>query len=147
MAILIWNVSTDSAHPLKMQSGKTIITERSNGDHLQFPTQWPVPLQPHLPSFTACWHNLPLRAFAQCPKNVIVASKPLCVSLHGLKGFTHGCDSLFPGIARSKTLPRYRQCRRCKKQGFNPWVKILGGGHGNLMQYSCLEHSMHRGVS
>ena len=34
MAILIWNVSTDLAHPLKTQSGKTITTERSNGDHL-----------------------------------------------------------------------------------------------------------------
>ena len=29
--------------------------------------------------------------------------------------------------------------------GFNPWVgKILRGGHGNPLQYSCLENSMDR---
>ena len=31
------------------------------------------------------------------------------------------------------------RCRRC---WFDPWVgKIPGGGHGNLLQYSCLENS------
>ena len=29
---------------------------------------------------------------------------------------------------------------------FDPWVSnILGGGHGNLLQYSCLENPMDRG--
>ena len=29
--------------------------------------------------------------------------------------------------------------------GFSPWVgKILRGGHGNPLQYSCLENSMDR---
>ena len=28
-----------------------------------------------------------------------------------------------------------------KSHGFNPWVsKIPGGGHGNPLQYSCLEN-------
>ena len=37
------------------------------------------------------------------------------------------------------------QCRRCNRRGFNPWVgKIIGGGHGNPIQYSCLENPMDR---
>ena len=32
------------------------------------------------------------------------------------------------------------QTERPKRCGFHPWVeKILGGGHGSLLQYSCLE--------
>ena len=39
------------------------------------------------------------------------------------------------------------QCRRHERHGFNPWVgKIPGGGHGHLLQYSCLENSMDRGA-
>ena len=39
------------------------------------------------------------------------------------------------------------QCRRCKRPEFNPWVrKILGGGHGNPLQYSCLENPTDRGA-
>ena len=33
------------------------------------------------------------------------------------------------------------------RPGFDPWVgKIPGGGHGNPLQYSCLENSMDRGA-
>ena len=40
------------------------------------------------------------------------------------------------------------QCRRCKRLGFDPWVrKIPEGGNGNLLQYSCLENPKDRGVS
>ena len=39
------------------------------------------------------------------------------------------------------------QCRRRKRCAFNPWVgKIPGGGHGNSLQYSCLENPMDRGA-
>ena len=39
------------------------------------------------------------------------------------------------------------QCRRHKRRGFDPWVrKIPGGGHGNPLQYSCLEKPMDREV-
>ena len=39
------------------------------------------------------------------------------------------------------------QCRRLKRHGFNPWVRnIPGGGHGNPIQYSCLENPMDRGA-
>ena len=39
------------------------------------------------------------------------------------------------------------QCRRCKRQGFGPWVrKIPGGGPGSPLQCSCLENSMDRGA-
>ena len=38
------------------------------------------------------------------------------------------------------------QCRRCKKWGFNPWVrKIPWRRKCNPLQYSCLENSMNRG--
>ena len=34
-----------------------------------------------------------------------------------------------------------------KKRGLDPWVgKILGGGHGNPLQYSCLENPMDKGA-
>ena len=33
------------------------------------------------------------------------------------------------------------QCWRHKRCKFNPWIRmILGGGHGNPLQYSCLEN-------
>ena len=39
------------------------------------------------------------------------------------------------------------QRRRCLRQGFNLWVReIPGGGHGNTLQYSCLENDMDRGA-
>ena len=37
-----------------------------------------------------------------------------------------------------------RQCRRCKKHRFDPWLGgSAGGGHGNPLQYSCLENPMY----
>ena len=37
------------------------------------------------------------------------------------------------------------QRRRPKRRGFNPWVgKILWRGHGNPLQYSCLDNPMDR---
>ena len=34
-----------------------------------------------------------------------------------------------------------------KRRGFHPWVrKIPGGGHGSMLQYSCLENPMDRGA-
>ena len=37
------------------------------------------------------------------------------------------------------------QCRRCKRHGFDSQVgKIPGRGHGNPLQYSCLETPMNR---
>ena len=39
------------------------------------------------------------------------------------------------------------QCRRCKRHRLNPWVrKIPWGGHGNPLQYSCLDNPMNRGA-
>ena len=49
-----------------------------------------------------------------------------------------------PGGARSKEPAC--QCRRCKRQRFDPWVgNIPGGGHSNPLQYSGLENP-HRGA-
>ena len=45
-----------------------------------------------------------------------------------------------------KNLPAY-QCRRHKRRRFDPWVrKIRWRGHGNPLQYSCLENPMDRGA-
>ena len=48
------------------------------------------------------------------------------------------------------------QCRRCKRHGFDPWVRDIclipgsgrpsGVGNDNPLQYSCLENSMGRGA-
>ena len=49
-------------------------------------------------------------------------------------GFQHGSDG------KESTY-------KCRRPGFDPWVgKIPGGGHGNLLQYSCLENSMDKGA-
>ena len=39
------------------------------------------------------------------------------------------------------------QRRRCKRHGFNPWVRNNPGvGNDNPLQHSCLENSIDRGV-
>ena len=39
------------------------------------------------------------------------------------------------------------QFRRHKRCGFHPWVRRFpGGGHGHLLQYSCLENPIDRGA-
>ena len=53
-----------------------------------------------------------------------------------------GC---FPGGASGREPTS--QCRRCKRLGFDYWVgRSPGGGHGNSLQYSCLENPMDRGA-
>ena len=53
-----------------------------------------------------------------------------------------GC---FPGGAGGKEPTS--QCRRCKRLGFDYWVRRSpGGGHGNSLQYSCLENPIDRGA-
>ena len=47
----------------------------------------------------------------------------------------------FPGGAKEPAC----QCRRHKSHRFDPWVrKIPERGHGNPLQYSCLESPMDR---
>ena len=51
----------------------------------------------------------------------------------------------FPGSTSSKEPAC--QCRRHKKREFDTWIeKIPGEGHGNPLQYSCLENHMDRGA-
>ena len=52
----------------------------------------------------------------------------------------------FPGGSSGKEPTC--QCRRHKRDGFNPWVRKIppGGGHGNPLHYSCLENPMDRGA-
>ena len=46
----------------------------------------------------------------------------------------------FPGGASGKEPTC--QCRKLKRGRFNPkWGRSPGGGHGNPLQYSCLEIS------
>ena len=60
--------------------------------------------------------------------------------------YHHNITSLdFSGGAGSKEPTC--QCRRHKRCGFDPWVKkIPGGGHGNRLQYSCLENPLDKGA-
>ena len=52
-------------------------------------------------------------------------------------GFPGGASGIEPACQR----------RRHKRCGFNFWVrKTPGGGHGNPLQYSCLENLMDRGA-
>ena len=49
----------------------------------------------------------------------------------------------FPGGVSGKEHACQR--RRCKTCWFDPWVRRSpGGGHGNPLQYSCLENPMDR---
>ena len=56
----------------------------------------------------------------------------------------------FPGGASDKETAY--QCRKHKRCGFDPrvskipWRDPPGGGHGNPLQYSCLENPMDRGA-
>ena len=51
----------------------------------------------------------------------------------------------FPGGASGKEPAC--QMRKDRRPGFDPWVrKIPGGGHGNPLQYSCLQNPMDRGA-
>ena len=64
-----------------------------------------------------------------------------------LGGYTTLCTTLckmgFPGALVVKEPAC--QWRRHKRRRFNPWVgKTPWGGHGNLLQYSCLENPMVR---
>ena len=39
------------------------------------------------------------------------------------------------------------QCKRHRRLGFNPWAgRFPESGHGNPLQYSCLENPMDRGA-
>ena len=50
----------------------------------------------------------------------------------------------FPGGASGKELAC--QCRRCKRHRLPGLGRFPGGGHGNPLQYSCLENPMDRGA-
>ena len=50
-------------------------------------------------------------------------------------------------------LPRWLSCNestcQCRRHEFDPWVgsgRSPGGGHGNLLHYSCLGNPMDRGA-
>ena len=55
------------------------------------------------------------------------------------------CDMGFPGGARGKEPTR--QCWGQRDAGLTPGsVRAPGGGHGNPLQYSCLENPMDKGA-
>ena len=54
-------------------------------------------------------------------------------------------DPSFPGGANGKELAY--QCRRCKRRRSSSGSeRSPGEGHGNPLQYACLENSMDRGA-
>ena len=56
------------------------------------------------------------------------------------------CSKGFPGGASGKE--RVCQWGRQNRPGFNPWVRKIppGGGHGNPLQFSCLENPGNSGA-
>ena len=51
----------------------------------------------------------------------------------------------FSGGANNKE-PTH-QCKRHKRRGYDPWPgRSPAGGHGNPLQYSCLENPVDRGA-
>ena len=55
------------------------------------------------------------------------------------------CNLGFPGDTSGKDP--CCQGGRCRRSRFNPWVgKIPWRGHGNPLQYSCLENPLDRGA-
>ena len=65
----------------------------------------------------------------------------ILASFHVSSGNLRG----FPGGAGGKEPACH--CRRSERPEFYSWVgRSLGGGHGNSLQYSCLENPMDRGA-
>ena len=59
---------------------------------------------------------------------------------------THTHTLMFVGFPSGKEPSC--QCGRCKRCGFDPWVRKITspeGGHSNPFQYSCLENPIDRG--
>ena len=56
-------------------------------------------------------------------------------------------SQLVTRLPRSSGKESAHQCRRCRRPGFNLWVRRSPGeGNGHPLQYSCLENFMGRGA-
>ena len=72
------------------------------------------------------------------------------VTFTGFRSYDMDMFFFFGATIQLPCLPRWLsgkecscQCSRQRRHGFYPWVwKILGGGKGNPLQYSCLENPM-----
>ena len=70
-------------------------------------------------------------------------SSPFSYSLHYL--LTPKTKKVFPGGTSGKEP--VCQCRRHKDTGLIPWSgRSPGRGHGNPLQYSCLQNHIDRGA-
>ena len=47
------------------------------------------------------------------------------------------------GLPGDSAVKNHQHCRRRR---FNPWGRSPGGGHGNPLQYFCLENPVDRGA-
>ena len=84
--------------------------------------------------------------YASCGELAIVSVLPrltLCVRMCSLCSRKYDCAECmgFPGGASGK-----EPACQCKRRGFEPWVKKIVRGHGNPLQYSCLEKPLGRGA-
>ena len=114
--------------------------------------QWNVSACTNLPQFVCMWVCFPpafygiwviytlvfMRKNTRLKKTEKTVTSGLCCAQF--------CEGLgFPGGARGQE-PAF-QCRRHNRCWFHPWVgKTPGGGHGNPLQYSCLENPTDRGA-
>ena len=89
-----------------------------------------------------------LRALAAAPYKVCYHQVPLCFGslMQSLRKLNmHPTAEWLPRWLRGKESAC--QCRSCRRHRFGPWVgKILGGGNGNPLQYSCWDNPMDRGA-
>ena len=73
------------------------------------------------------------------------------VYIHTYTSFTHThTHGLHPHGLHTRISPvaqQWRICLQCNRSGFDPWWgRSPGGGHGNPLQYSCLENPIDRGA-
>ena len=81
------------------------------------------------------WHTIKIQSWLFLHLYFMLILSPVIVISPCISwGFPGGKDSTY-------------QCRRCKRHGFDPWVrKISWSRKWHPLQYSCLENSMDRGV-
>ena len=70
---------------------------------------------------------------------------PYCFSRKITHTHTHTHTHIFSFRGGASGKETASQCKRHKRRGFDLWAG-KGGGHGNTLQYSCLENPMDRGA-
>ena len=90
-------------------------------------------------------HNLHMYSQAEILSKKWETQKLRCLFIHSLINLIFPKYLVSAGVTSGKESTCH--CRRQKRCEFYPWVwKIPWGGHGNPLQYSCLENPMDWGA-